>query len=99
MADFMPKRMASLRCPLVMGEIGSFVLRNPDSRFICAQQVLDSQHRISASLGIPLVHTQDLTDRGDLLHFDLDSVHIMGHRYAKLWVDNFAKDYADDRTP
>jgi hypothetical protein len=75
------------KVPLVVGEIGRF--RPENAEF--------NSNLPSVARRVPLcslVTAEDLKDRGDRLHFDTPSLHILGQRYAAAYAALVAKNPA-----
>ena len=71
--------------PVIVGELGSYLSKRPD---------FPHYHIVNAELrkvpdtvpGSALVSAEDLTDKGDNLHYDARSLRILGERYADAYL-------------
>ncbi len=71
--------------PIIMGELGSFLKKN---EFYGYQDTINSILK-QVSLGdsyIKLVSTEDLSHKGDFLHFNSSSLRILGERFADSYL-------------
>ncbi len=65
--------------PFILGELGDFYREDIMSR---AGKVNDAMHEAAAHLpGVGVVRSEGLVHKGDFLHFDADSAHLLGGRY------------------
>lgn len=67
--------------PIIVGELGYFI---PDVTQFNADMHSWAKHIPNTSV----VTAEDLTDKGDKLHFDTDSARELGRRYAKAWLSH-----------
>ncbi len=68
--------------PVVAGTLGGFLARRTDTPHAAA--VTEGLRRLARTqTGFALAEAGDLTDGGDLLHFDAPALRILGRRYAE----------------
>ena len=67
--------------PVIVGELGSYLSERPDFPHY---RIVNAELRKvpDAVLGSAFVSAEDLTDKGDNLHYDARSLRIFGERYA-----------------
>ncbi|MFB9052914.1 sialate O-acetylesterase [Formosa undariae] len=69
--------------PVIIGELGSYS-ENKDQWNAINSKII-SVSKTDSLIG--LVRTQDLTDRGDNVHFNSKSIRLLGKRYAKKFME------------
>ncbi len=65
--------------PIIVGELGSYSKNKENWEKLNSKISSYTKADINASV----VKTSDLTDRGDMLHFDSKSIRVLGRRYAE----------------
>ena len=71
--------------PVVVGELGEYLSQRPDFRHF--RTVNAELRKASETLsGCACVSSQDLTHKGDSLHFDAPSLRRFGERYAEAYL-------------
>ena len=78
------KELSAPTVPVIVGELGRF--REPSRPFNDALPTV-----VSRVPNCALATAENLTDKGDKLHFDTESLHLFGQRYAAVFLALEAK--------
>ena len=85
MVTTLRERLGAPSLPVVLGELGSYLSARPD--FPCYRTVNTELRKIPDALPhTAFVSAEDLTDKGDNLHYDARSLRIFGERYAAAYL-------------
>lgn len=71
--------------PFIAGDMASFYREPIGSHIGLVDDAL--KELAESEPGVVLVTTKDMTDRGDKLHFDTESLHALGKRYYEAYAD------------
>ena len=84
--DGFRKDLGAPSVPFIMGELGEFTFAKPDGKETFARSVNDQMKSVAAELpNVAVASSQGLTDRGDHLHFNSESLKEFGKRYFDAW--------------